>query len=275
MAKNSNFLRNKVPPKEWLVWSALIGAIAHMLPKFDFNKIKFAADSPTFEKAVALYENGKVKNFKGGIGSYSAIIEGSKNYNVSIEARRFGLGYCDCYMGQNEYLCKHMVALSIYAVLDGKPITPEDKKLYSEPQCSGKLGELSKTELVVVKKSISEAIKYIKSYNGPSRVWFAYQASLQEGCNRLSAIVSGLPVSTQVAELIVKMLLRLDKKLCTGVDDSDGAVGGFIHECVETLKEFAQLEKECINTFELLCKQSTCFGWEDPLVRMYDENKAE
>jgi len=246
-----------------------------MLPKFDFNKIKFATDSPTFEKAVALYENGKVKNFEEGIGSYSAIIEGGRNYNVSIEARRFGLGYCDCYMGQNEYLCKHMVALSIYAVLGGKPIAAEDKKLYSEPRCFGKLGELSKTELAGVKKSISDAVKYIKPYNGPSRTWFAYQASLQEGCNRLSAIVSGLPVSAQTAELIVKMLLRLDKKLCAGVDDSDGTVGGFIQGCVEVLKEFVQHDKKCINVFELLCEQPTCFGWEDPLVRMYDENRAE
>lgn len=29
-------------------------------PDYDFNKIKFATDKPTFEKAVALYENGKV-----------------------------------------------------------------------------------------------------------------------------------------------------------------------------------------------------------------------
>jgi len=244
-----------------------------MLPKFDFNKIKFATDSATFEKAVDLYENGKVKNFKEGVESYSAIIEGGKNYNVSVEARRFGLGYCDCYMGQNDYLCKHMVALSIYALLGGKPITPEDKKLNSEPQCFGKLGELSKAELAEVKKSISYAIKYIKSYNGPSRTWFAYQASLSEGCNRLSAIVSGLLVSAQTAELVVKMLLRLDKKLCAGVDDSDGTVGGFIQECVEVLKEFAQYDKKCINVFGLLCNQPTCFDWEYPLVLMYDENK--
>lgn len=243
-----------------------------MPPKFDFSKIKFATDSATFEKAVNLYDGGKVKNFEEGIRAYSAIVEGGKNYNVSIEARRFGLGYCDCYMGQNNYLCKHLVALSIYAVLGGKPIAPEDKKLNNEPQCSGKLGELSKTELAEVKKSISDAIKYIKSYNGPSRIWFAYQASLQEGCSRLSAVVSGLPVSAQTAELIIKMLLRLDKKLCTGVDDSDGEVGGFIQEGVEILKEFAQLDRKCINTFELLCRQSTCFGWEDPLVRLYDEN---
>lgn len=245
-----------------------------MLPKFDLNKIKFATDKPTFEKAVILYESGKVKNFKEGIGSYSAIIEGGENYNVSIEARRFGLGYCDCYMGQNDYLCKHIVALSIYAVLGGKPIAPEDKKLNSEPQCCGKLGELSKTELAEVKKSISDAIKYVKSYNGPSRTWFAYQASLQEGCNRLSTIVSSLPVSAPTAELLIKLLLRLDKKLCAGVDDSDGTVGGFIQECVEILKEFVQLDKKCLSVFELLCQQSTCFGWEEPLVRMFDENKA-
>ena len=242
-----------------------------MPPKYDFNKIKFATDPPTFEKAVDLYEDGKVKNFKEGIGSYSAIVEGGKNYHVAIEARRFGLGHCDCYMGQNDYLCKHMVALSIYAVLGGKPITAEDKKMNNEPQCGGRLGELSKTEIAEVKKAISEAVKYIKPYNGPSRTWFAYQASLSEGCNRLSAIVFNLPVSAQTAELLIKTLLRLDKKLCTGVDDSDGTVGGFIQGCVEVLEEFVQLDKRCVDTFELLCKQSTCFDWEAPLVRMYDE----
>ncbi|MBI2459270.1 MAG: hypothetical protein HYV53_01820 [Parcubacteria group bacterium] len=243
-----------------------------MLPKFDFNKIKFATDSTTFEKAVDLYEHRKVKNFREGIGAYSAIVEGGKNYNVSIEARRFGLGHCDCYLGQNNYLCKHIVALSIYAALGGKPIMPEDKKLNSETQCSGRLGELSKIELAEIKKSISSAIKYIKPYNGPSRIWFDYQASLSEGCNRLSAIVSSLPVSEQTAGLIIKMLLRLDKKLCSGgVDDSDGAVGGFMRGCVEVLGDFVKLNKKCVNTFELLCEQSTCFGWEEPLVRMFDE----
>ena len=243
-----------------------------MFPKFDFNKIKFATDPPTFEKAVDLYEGGKVKNFKEGIRSYSAIVSGGKDYHVAIESRRFGLGHCDCYMGQNDYFCKHMVALSIYAVLGGKAIPEEDKKINSEPLCSGRLGELSKTEMAETKKMTSEAVKYIKPYNGPSRTWFAYQASLSEGCCRLSVIVSNLPVSAQTAELLIKTLLRLDKKLCTGgVDDSDGTVGGFIQECVEVLKEFTQLDKRCVDTFELFCKQSTCFDWEDSLVRMYDE----
>jgi hypothetical protein len=243
-----------------------------MPPKFDLNKIKFATDPPTFEKAVSLYKDGKVKNFKEGIRSYSAIVEGGKNYNVSIEERHFGSGSCDCYLGQNDYLCKHMVALSIYSVLAGQPIPVEDKKENIELQCSGRLGELSEAEMAGVKKFISEAIKYIKSYSGSSRTWFAYQDSLSEGCSRLTAIVSEMPVSMQTAKLLIKTLLRLDKKLCTGgVDDSDGTVGGFIQESVEVLKEFVQMDQGIINSFERLCEQSTCFGWEESLVQMYDE----
>ena len=35
-----------------------------MLPKYDLDKIKFATDGPTFEKAVDLYEKGKVSKFE-------------------------------------------------------------------------------------------------------------------------------------------------------------------------------------------------------------------
>ena len=115
-------------------------------------------------------------------------------------------------------------------------------------------------------------MRYIKGYTGPSRIWFAYQGSLDEGCARLSKIVFELPVSFQTAKLLVNMLLRLDKKLCTGgVDDSNGTVGGFIQETVGVLKEYVELDSKCIKAFDKLCAQSTCFGWEEPLVRMLDE----
>lgn len=106
----------------------------------------------------------------------------------------------------------------------------------------------------------------------PSRTWFAYQNSLDEGCARLSKLVSDLPVSKQVAKLLVGMLLRLDKRLCTGgVDDSNGTVGGFIEEVVTVLQEYAKIDSKCIKTFKKLRGQSTCFGWEEPLVKLYDE----
>jgi hypothetical protein len=243
-----------------------------MIPNYDFNKIKFATDRSTFEKAAALYDGGKVLDFKKDARGFSARVQGGQIYHVSVSAKNFDVGSCDCYLGQNDYLCKHMVAVAIYAVLGGEKIKAEDIEPVGEVKCSGRLGELLKDELAEVKKSISSAMKYIKSYEGPSRIWFAYQNSLSEGCNRLSVIVSNLPVSAQTAELLIKTLLKLDKKLCeSGVDDSDGTVGGFIQECVEALKEFVRLDRKCVNSFKLLRGQSTCFGWEEPLARIFDE----
>lgn len=236
-------------------------------PDFTLDKIKFATDAPTFEKAVKLYESGKVTQVEEGIRSYAAIVIGTKPYRVSVEARRYDYGHCTCYLGQNGTLCKHMVALAVYVVKDGKPLTADDKKLVQNPTCSGKLENLTDKELLLTKKAITKALSYIKPYNGPSRIWFGYQNSLSEGCNRLSAMISDLPVGIQTAGLLVDLLLRLDKKLSTGgVDDSDGTVGGFIEEVVTVLQEYVKLDPSCIKTFEKLKDCETCFGWEEPLL---------
>src|SRR3989338_3601853 len=242
-------------------------------PDYDFNKIKFATDGPTFKKALALYESGKVTQVEEGIRSYTAVVIGTKSYRVSVEARRYDYGHCSCYLGANGTLCKHMVALAIYVVQDGKPLTADDKKLVQNPTCSGKLGILLEKELSTTKQAITVSLRYIKSYTGPSRTWFAYQNSLSEGCNRLSTIVSDLPVSKQTAGLLVDLLIRLDKKLCTGgVDDSDGIVGGFIEEVVDVLQEFAKLDPVCVKSFSKLADRETCFGWEVPLLKLVDVN---
>lgn len=243
-----------------------------MLPQYTLDKIKFSIDPGTYERAVGLYENGKVKEFiDDGFVGYSAIVQGTQSYKVYVHARAFDLGNCNCYLGQNNTLCKHMVAVAIYACLSGEPLKEEDKKNETEVSCSGKIGELSKERLKTVKADISGAMRYIKSYNGPSRLWFAYQDSLSEGCARLSVIVSELPVSLQTAKLLINLLLRLDKKLCNAVDDSDGTVGGFMMELVEVLKEFARIEPECVQAFEKVCGLETCFEWEEPLVKIVDE----
>ena len=237
--------------------------------KFDLNKIKFATDEGTFNRAVKLYKDRKITQFKEGIGSYTAIVEGTKHYRVSIESRQFGLGYCNCYLGQKDYLCKHIIAVFIYAVKDGKPLSVKDKELNTTPTCSGRRGELLKTDLLNVKQAISSAIKYIKPYVGPSRTWFAYQNSLSEGCRRLSAIVSELPASCQTANVLVDLLLRLDKRLSSGgVDDSDGAIGDFISNVVLMLREYYKIDPDCIKAFEKLKNKETCFGWEEPLIEI-------
>ena len=74
-------------------------------------------------------------------------------------------------------------------------------------------------------------------------------------------------MSKQISDLLVELLLRLDKKLCTGgVDDSDGTVGGFIEETVQVLKEYVKLDSACVKAFSELEGKETCFGWEESLL---------
>jgi len=243
-----------------------------MAPTYDFNKIKFATDEATFKRAVGLYEGGKVTEVEEALGDLTAVVLGTKPYRVSVSGWNYKHGHCTCYLGEKGTLCKHMVALAIHAVMDGKPLSDKDKELSRGIECSGRRGVLNKEELEALKKSITESMRYIKPYRGPSRTWFANQDSLREGCNRLSAVISDLPVSRQVADVLVKLLLRLERKVSRGgVDDSNGIVGGLAGELVALLEEFARIDSSCIDAFEPLCGKEYCFGWEDSLVRIFDE----
>lgn len=247
-----------------------------MTPTYDLNKIKFATDEATFQRAIELYESGKVTEVKEAFGDFSAVVLRTKPYRVSVSGRRYKDVHCTCYLGQKGTLCKHAVALALYAVTDGQPLRGEDKEQRHQAECSGRREALNKEELAAVKKSITESMRYIKPYTGPSRTWFANQDSSREGCNRLSVIVSDLPVNKQTAEVLVKLLLRLDKKLQVGgVDDSNGTVGGFMNEVVRILIEYTRIDPACIDAFEPLIGRETCFGWEEPLVRILDERDIQ
>lgn len=226
-----------------------------------------------FEKAVDIYNSGGVVNFEDAGSGFSAKIRGSKGnfYNVYISARNCDSGNCDCYMGKNDYLCKHMIALAIRAVSGDKKISEDEKSIVETPRFSGRLGNLQKSELLEMKANITSAMRCIKPYNGPSRIWFSYQSSLSEGCGRLAEIVSELPAGEQTAKLLIDVLLRLDKKLCSGgVDDSEGTVGGFIEQTVGILEKFAELDPACIEIFKKLSGRETCFGWEEPLLKFIE-----
>ena len=244
-----------------------------MMPNYDLNKIKFATDEATFKRAVGLYESGKVTKVKESGGYYSAIVLGTEPYHVSVSARSYKQGHCTCYLGQRDTLCKHVIALAIHAVMNGKRLSDKERQLDYQVSCSGRREELSEAELAAVKRSITESMKYIKPYSGPSRTWFANQASLREGCNRLSAIVSGLPVNKQAAVILVRLLLRLERKLISGgVDDSNGIVWPFMRDVTQMLIEYSRIDPECIKAFKPLAGIGiTSFGWEEPLVRIYDE----
>ena len=240
---------------------------AVMVPKYDLEKIKFGVDSPTFQKAIGLYDRGCVTQFKDQFGGYSAVVIGGSPYQVFVSNKDFNAGDCTCYLGVNDTLCKHMVALAMHAIKNGEILTEDDRIQRNVLVFSGRAGELTGLKLSKFKEDVTEALRYIKPYMGPSRIWFIYQNSLDEGCNRLSALLSELPASSQTAGLVVSLLLRIDKKLTQGgVDDSNGTVGGFIEEAVKLLLEFAKIAPECKKEFEKLKGVDTCFDWEDPLI---------
>jgi len=247
----------------------------NLIPKFNIEKIKHGTDKATFDRAVKLYESDKVTKFNELPGLYSAVVIGTNPYDVSIEVRDYKIADCTCYLGQNNTLCKHIVALAIYAIYRGKPLSTADIKRTDKPSCSGRKGKLDKEELSSVKKSITKAMRLIKPYEGPSRIWFAYQDNLNEGCRHLSSILSELPVSYQTAKFIVDLLLRLDERLARGgVDDSNGIVGGFIEESVIMLLEYAKIDPSCIKAFEILAELETRFEWEYLLVDLLKEKES-
>lgn len=246
-----------------------------MYINYDLNKIKFATDELTFIRAVGLYEGGKVTEVETLGGYYSAVVQGTEPYHVSVSSRNYKQGNCSCYLGQKGTLCKHMVALALYAVMDGKTLTEKDKLPAHKIECGKRRERLNAEDLASVKAHITAAMKYIKPYSGPSRTWFANQDSLQEGCNMLSTIVSDLPVNEQSAKILINLLSRLDRKLgIGGVDDSNGIVGRFMSEVIEALEEFAKIDPDCIKAFEILCGRKTCFEWDEPLIRIWDEKSA-
>ncbi|OFY50870.1 MAG: hypothetical protein A2W85_10270 [Bacteroidetes bacterium GWF2_41_31] len=245
-------------------------------PRYTLDDLRFGIDGQTFEKAVGLYKAGKVAEFsEDGIG-YSAMVIGTHPYKVYVHGSAYDRGMCTCYLGERDELCKHMIALALYAIARGRTLAPEEVASVEDVSCSGVLGELSKAELKATKAEITTAMRKIKSYAGPSRTWFAYQDSLSEGCRRLSPIVSRLPVSKQTATILIDLLIRIDSKLATGgVDDSDGTVGGFAFELVQVLVEFFKQDHRCVEAFERLVKADMGFGFEDDLIRILDEGFNE
>jgi hypothetical protein len=236
--------------------------------QYTLDDIKFGIDERTWKRAVDLYESNKVKDFKDIGFGFSAKVQGTHLYDVLISKKNYDQGDCSCYLGQNDTLCKHMIAVAIYGLKRGKRLSKEEKTRGERIRFSGKKGELSEEELEGIKGEISAAMRYIKAYTGPSKIWFAYQNNLVKGCNRLAAVFSKLPASRQTADLIIRILLRLDRKLSIGgVDDSDGTVGDLIEESVNLLLLFAKVNPESIKSFKRLKSVETCFGWEKPLLK--------
>ena len=211
--------------------------ISRYKPEYTIKDLQLSLDDNEFAKGLALYNKKAVKNVKAdGIG-FSAVVQGTNPYRVYVHATDYERGSCNCYLGEKDILCKHMIAVAITAVYTYRP---EDTELINHPLdhavCSSEVRELSKDELKRVKSDITKALRYIKGYDGPSSIWFRYQRSLEKGSRMILMILAALPISTKTVDIVVDCMKRLDKKLLNdGVDDSDGIVGGLCYKLMDYL----------------------------------------
>jgi hypothetical protein len=242
----------------------------NIIPHFDIDKIKFSVDKATYVRALDLIRKSKVGVIKSSFSGYAADIQGTELYSVSVSVKNFDVGYCDCYIGQSDQLCKHMVALAVKVLLERSPDIDLEQKI--EFTMQPKRGVLSRGELKSLQPKINAAVKMIKYYNGPSKIWFSYQNNLQEGCNRLVAMFDRLPVCKESSDLIVRTLVKIDNKLLNGVDDSDGTVGNFLVQTVKLLVRYSTIDPLCVDSFYKLTRISSSFGWESPLVELINKS---
>jgi hypothetical protein len=81
------------------------------------DRIKFATDAPTWGRALALYESGKVTNFKSDEVGYSAIVHGGHQYHVFVSTHHFDEGSCAGW--DREKLALELVAVRRWQAFSG------------------------------------------------------------------------------------------------------------------------------------------------------------
>lgn len=220
-------------------------------PRFTHVDVRVASDRAIYDRAVALVSRGAVRQFKATPTGYLAFVDGSRHpYRVSLSARRIDEGYCECHMGQNGEFCKHLLALALTA-LDSAGVREEDARPVSEEEA---------------KKQISEGVKHFKAYAGPSRTWFVYQRTLDKGAYLVTEALPLIEPTKASVNYLWNLVMRLSNKLAmSGIDDSDGTVGGCVSAIVGRLVEIAHAEPALREYIATTCTDDTGFGFEDDL----------
>ncbi len=221
-------------------------------PTFTIQDIKYSVDECMFERAKNHFESSKVRNINETSNGYMATVQGTSLYRVSLSRKHIDYGHCDCYMGQNDELCKHMLALGLAVLhLTGKIETSENN---------------SPNDLDAVKQLVAAAMRKIKPYHGPCKIWFSYQRELDVGSGMIKEAVKNLPANKENAKYIWSLVLKLSKKLAYGgVDDSDGTVGNCVSFLVKQCGRYSKEKLELKQIIKKFTEDDTEFGFEDEL----------
>lgn len=222
-------------------------------PKYTLDDVKYADSPATFKRAQDLYRSGKVGEISEHAPDYHATVYGTQPYEVSISSNRVDQGDCTCYLGQHGRLCKHMLALALAVLQSSGTIAAAT----TEPQ--------PPTDLATAKQIVNAGMSKLRAYRGPSKVWFSYQRTLATGAGMIAQAISGLPASKENAAYLWGVIMRIDKKLVNGVDDSDGVVGDCVTQIIQQLAEYTQAAPTLAPVIRRYCNKKTNFCFEDEL----------
>ncbi len=221
-------------------------------PKFSYIDIKSAVSPATFQKAKDLFGSGAVKNFETqGRGYTAQVISGSKKYRVLLSRGDIMNSDCNCYAGENGYICKHVLAVGLKA-FDYFSLPAED---LSAPK-----------NLSEVKKLVNQGMRKIKAYVGPSKHWDKYVHSLDTGSMIIVEAIQNLEATKENAKYLWQLVLRLSRKLSHGgVDDSDGIIEGCINKIMRKIINMTKENEELIVLLHSFADDYTGFGFEEDL----------
>ncbi len=227
---------------------------------FTYRDVQYAVDDAMFERARKLFTSGKVTNLSQSVTGFSAEVVGTHSYRVHVAKRGINYGMCDCYMGQNDTLCKHMVAVGIAALYMSKLADEQGRSVEKPPE-----------SLADRKQLMAAGMRKITGYNGPSSTWVAYQSRLDAGASMIRESMLGLEPSRANAIYLWGIVKRIDRKLQSNVDDSNGTVWPIATEAVATLAEWSTISQEFHKEIQMFTLYKTTFDFTDELLQKIDK----
>lgn len=223
-------------------------------PKFTYRDVRYSVDDSMFARAVRLFTSKKITDFGYDMVGYSARVIGTQTYRVHVSQKAVDYGMCDCYMGQNDTLCKHMIAVGLEVLYRAGKI-----------DSIGGSHEDLPSNLEGRKVLLTAGLRKITAYEGPSSTWFSYQAKLDIGAAKIYESMQGVEPSVENAKFLWDIVKRVDRKLTGGVDDSNGTAWPVASEAVRLLAAWGKDSPELHALVTRLAKAKTVAGFHHDL----------
>lgn len=232
-------------------------------PRFTYRDVRYSVDDSMFARALKLFTGKKIADFGHDMAGYSARVIGTQSYQVHVSQRAVDYGMCNCYMGQNNTLCKHMIAVGLEVLYRARKIDAAGNPYENPP-----------SNLDERKALLTAGLRKITACNGrPSSTWFAYQTKLDVGAAMIHESMCGIEPSVENAKFLWDIVRRVDRKLAGGVDDSNGTVWPVASEAVRLLAAWGKDSTELYALVVQFTKTRTAFEFNNELdreLREYD-----